>query len=399
MGNPTSAAGGRLPASRAIEILDSLVAEAKLLEAEPFGSPRRDQWTMTARGALEQSFGSDSSVVRSFQTAQSIVFKRGDSPEALRRVDNEKLAFEISVLESAARQLKWASDGERERATSDHASAAPIGVTIFVSHSSKDQTLAKALVALLKSALALPADQIRCSSVDGHRLPVGANTESTLREEVNAAKILIGLVTPSSLASHFVMFELGARWGGKLFMAPLLCGVAPHELKDPLRLLNSLLATERPQLLQLVDDIARELKIKPQSAAVYSGEIDALVRQARAVTSARAPEIVGLEQSVASLKRENETLSSENASLREQLRFRAVITRINGHTYIDGDDAEMCANCLAVRSMAVPLQDMNLDRQGRKATCPNCKMPRGNGPPIPRHRAEEVARKKAAETE
>jgi hypothetical protein len=399
MGNLTSAAGGKLPANRAIEILDSLVAEAKLLENEPFGSPRRDRWTMTARGALEQSFGSDSSVVKSFHIAQSIVFKRGDSPEAPRRVDNEKLASEISVLESAARQLKWASDGERERATSNHAGAVPIAVTIFVSHSSKDQALAKALVTLLKSALALPADQIRCSSVDGHRLPVGANTESTLRGEVNAAKILIGLVTPSSLASHFVMFELGARWGGKLFMAPLLCGVAPHELKDPLRLLNSLLATERPQLLQLVDDIASELKIKLQSAAAYSGEIDALVRQAQAIPNAHSPEVAALEQTIASLKRENDALNSENASLREQLRFRAAIIRVNGHTYIDGEDAEMCANCLAVRSVAVPLQDMNLDRQGRKATCPNCKMPRGNGPPIPRHRAEEVVRKRAAESE
>ncbi len=399
MGNLTSAAGGRLPASRAVEILDSLIAEATMLEDEPFGSPRRDQWTITARGALEQSFGSDSSVVKSFQTAQSIVFKRGDSPEALRRVDNEKLASEVSVLESAARQRKWANDGERESTAPEQGSAIPTAATIFVSHSSKDEALAKALVTLLKSALALPADQIRCSSVDGHRLPVGANTESTLRGEVNAAKILIGLVTPSSLASHFVMFELGARWGGKLFMAPLLCRVAPHELKDPLRLLNSLLATERPQLLQFVDDIARELKIKPQSAAAYSGEIDALVRQAQAVPSAHSPEVAALEQTVASLKQENDTLNSENASLREQLRFRTVITRINGHTYIDGDDAEMCANCLAVRSVAVPLQDMNLDRQGRKATCPNCKMPRGNGPPIPRHRAEEVARKKAADSE
>ena len=42
MGNLTSAAGLKLPANRAIEILDSLVAEAKLLENEPFGSPRRD---------------------------------------------------------------------------------------------------------------------------------------------------------------------------------------------------------------------------------------------------------------------------------------------------------------------------------------------------------------------
>ena len=99
-------------------------------------------------------------------------------------------------------------------------------------------------------------------------------------------------------------------------MAPLLCGVAPHELRDPLRLLNSLLATERPQMLQLVDDIARELKIKPQSAAAYSGEIDALVCQAQAIPNAHSPEVAALEKTVASLKRKNDTLNSENAELR-----------------------------------------------------------------------------------
>ncbi len=192
IGSPTSPAGGRLPAHRAIEILDALIAEAEQIEGEPFASPKREQWTMTAQAALEQSFGRDSSVVTSFRAAQSIVFKRGDSAEMLQRADNEKLASEISVLQSAIRQLKWTSGDEQESMLPNGRNGAPVAVTIFVSHSSKDEALAKALVALLKSALALPANQIRCSSVDGHRLPVGVNTESTLREEVNRDKVLIG---------------------------------------------------------------------------------------------------------------------------------------------------------------------------------------------------------------
>jgi hypothetical protein len=63
------------------------------------------------------------------------------------------------------------------------------------------------------------ANQIRCSRVDGYRLPVGVDTQVKLREEVNAAKVVVGLITPSSLNSHYVMFELGARWGANLFFA------------------------------------------------------------------------------------------------------------------------------------------------------------------------------------
>jgi len=80
-----------------------------------------------------------------------------------------------------------------------HQSATHKGLAVFISHSSKDAELALALIDLLKAALALRAEQIRCSSVDGYRLPVGVNTESKLREEVNAAKVVVGLITPNSL--------------------------------------------------------------------------------------------------------------------------------------------------------------------------------------------------------
>jgi hypothetical protein len=86
---------------------------------------------------------------------------------------------------------------------------------------------------------------------------------------VNAAKIVIGLVTPSSLGSYYVMFELGARWGADLFLAPLLAGVKPRELSGPLSLLNALDATNEAQLHQFVENISGRLSLPLQSTASY----------------------------------------------------------------------------------------------------------------------------------
>lgn len=143
------------------------------------------------------------------------------------------------------------------------------GLLVFISHSNKDAELALALIELLRSALGLLADQIRCSSVDGYRLPVGVNTEEKLREEVNAAAVVIGLVTPNSLPSHYVMFELGARWGAKLFLAPLLAGVKTSELSGPLSLLNALVADKEEQLHQLLKDVSLRLGVPLQNTSSY----------------------------------------------------------------------------------------------------------------------------------
>lgn len=84
-------------------------------------------------------------------------------------------------------------------------------ILVLISHSSKDAPLAEALINLLRSGLGLLASQIRCSSVDGYRLPAGVNTGDKLRNEIKSAKVLIGLLTPNSLTSTYVLFELGAR--------------------------------------------------------------------------------------------------------------------------------------------------------------------------------------------
>lgn len=169
------------------------------------------------------------------------------------------------------------------------------GLSIFISHSSKDAELALALIDLLKAGLGLVADQIRCSSVDGYRLPVGVNTEGKLREEVNAARVVVGLITPSSLDSYYVMFELGARWGANLFLAPLLAGVKAGDLGGPLGLLNALSANSEAQLHQLLDDISKQLNLQLQPAASYlrhvssvKALVDAIVNSAPMLPAATA---------------------------------------------------------------------------------------------------------------
>jgi hypothetical protein len=140
----------------------------------------------------------------------------------------EALRHQENVMTKEAGTSTYIKSGSEERLNERHNK-----LLVFISHSSQDQTLAEALIELLKSATGLVANQIRCSSVDGYRLPAGVNTEDRLREEVNATKVVVGLITPHSLLSHFVMFELGARWGGRLYLAPILAGVQPGELKAP----------------------------------------------------------------------------------------------------------------------------------------------------------------------
>ncbi len=63
-----------------------------------------------------------------------------------------------------------------------------IMLKLFVSHSSKDVDLIILLVNLIRSGLNLSANDIRCTSVDGYRLPGGVNTMDQIRREVRDAE-------------------------------------------------------------------------------------------------------------------------------------------------------------------------------------------------------------------
>jgi hypothetical protein len=154
---------------------------------------------------------------------------------------------------------------------------------IFVSHSAIDLDVAKALVYLLRTALHLPSPRIRCTSVDGNRLPVGVDTAETLRTEILAAEAFIGIVTPASARSSYVLFELGARWGADRFIAPVIARGLPHsQLPGPLTQLNALDLTSAAQVHQLLENLSTKLDIRLEPASALNDPISQLVSAASA---------------------------------------------------------------------------------------------------------------------
>ena len=149
---------------------------------------------------------------------------------------------------------------------------------VFISHSSKDVRLAKSIVDLIRKSTTLSSTEIRCTSVDGYRLPGGALTNEAVRAEVHDAELLIGLITPNALKSLFVAFELGARWGaGKLMITLLASGATVDELEGPLAGFNALECNHRSQVIQFAEDVARCLKIPIEPTSSFDDEVAAVL--------------------------------------------------------------------------------------------------------------------------
>lgn len=153
-------------------------------------------------------------------------------------------------------------------------------IDVFISHSSKDIAIAAGLINLLRAALRIPAEKLRCTSVDGYRLPAGATADEHLHQEIYDAKTFLALITPTSLQSTYVLFELGARWATRLPIIPVLAsGASISILRAPFTSLNALSCDEPVQVHQLIYDIASILKITPGSPSSYQKYIEALVEQ------------------------------------------------------------------------------------------------------------------------
>lgn len=159
-------------------------------------------------------------------------------------------------------------------------------VQILISHSSEDRDVYEPLVELLRSALTLQSEEVRCTSLSGFRLPGGEDGDEILRSEAVNVPVFIGLISPASLRSAYVTLELGARWGARkrLFLV-LVPGQRPEGLPAPLRRLTAHECIEEGHLHQLVNEVASVLRRKCESPAAY-------VRFIQAMQSAtpRAPE-------------------------------------------------------------------------------------------------------------
>lgn len=149
---------------------------------------------------------------------------------------------------------------------------------VFISHSSLDEEVTRILIDLLRQALNLKSEDIRCTSIDGYRLPAGVSTSEALRQEVHEATLVIGLITPNSIKSAYVLFELGARWGADKAMIPLLAsGTKPDHLEGPLKEINVLDCSEDGQVHQLLEDAAKHLQCQIDSASSNTKLVKQLV--------------------------------------------------------------------------------------------------------------------------
>ena len=157
-------------------------------------------------------------------------------------------------------------------------------IRIFISHSSKDKVLAKHLVRAIEARMNIRRKEIRCTSVDGYRLPVGVNTARKLKKEISQAKAVVGIVTPHSLNSSYVLFELGAAWGLGIATFPLLAkGAKGKELPGPLAERNAARLTKRSETRQALDDLCSRTKIerKDDDKAGSRVLIDTIVKSAK----------------------------------------------------------------------------------------------------------------------
>lgn len=146
---------------------------------------------------------------------------------------------------------------------------------IFISHSSADAAIAEGLINLLRIAINVPAEKLRCTSVIGYALPAGATIEDQLRSEILAARLFIALITPSSIKSTFVIFEWGGRWAAKLGTIPILAaGATTQDLHGPIRSLNAVESYAPEQIHRIVGDIAQALGQRATNAAVYQRQME-----------------------------------------------------------------------------------------------------------------------------
>jgi hypothetical protein len=150
-------------------------------------------------------------------------------------------------------------------------------IKIFISHSSRDADLAEAIVNLLRNALNILPEDIRCTSVDGYRLPAGVGIDEQLRNEVSESEIFVALLSKASLQSSYVMFELGARWGIKKHLFPLLVpGLDPSNLRGPVATLNSLKCDSHAQMEQFIHEVSLRLDLASNPPASYYNMITKL---------------------------------------------------------------------------------------------------------------------------
>jgi hypothetical protein len=155
---------------------------------------------------------------------------------------------------------------------------------IFISHRHKEEDVAKALVNLLEAAFHIEKGDIRCTSVQPYRLPAGARTPDRLRAEIRHARVVLGILTPDTKESSYVLFELGASWGQNIPCFPFLAkGATSADIPSPIGDLHSLQLADESDCHQLINELPHVVGLRRREGfeAQIAEKISDLVQRAR----------------------------------------------------------------------------------------------------------------------
>jgi TIR domain len=162
--------------------------------------------------------------------------------------------------------VRMASDGsdhqrvakEIGKAVDDHFNRLRMNYPrIFVSHRHKDVPVVEGLVSVIETAFQIQTHDLRCTSVHPYRLRAGERTSDRLRLELQRAEAVLGIVTPDTKDSTYVLFELGASWGRGGVTFPLLAfGASTADVPAPIGDLHTLDLSDEAECHQLIEDLS-----------------------------------------------------------------------------------------------------------------------------------------------
>ena len=163
-------------------------------------------------------------------------------------------------------------------------------VRLFMSHAHADADLASRLVDVINAGLEVPAGALRCTSLPGYQLDLGAMAPAVLRRELGSAVCVLGVLTPNSLSNEWVLFELGAAWAHAAVSIPLLAGgLQDKDIPGPFRGAAGGQLTSPATLDRMIDQLEKMLGWRQRNDASARNKRYELAKYIEAKTFARDP--------------------------------------------------------------------------------------------------------------
>jgi hypothetical protein len=134
-------------------------------------------------------------------------------------------------------------------------------IDIFISHSSIDESLVRLIVKLIKNTTKINTEQIRCTTLSDYGIKPGSHVPTEIKRELEESKIILGIITHNSLASEYVMFELGAGWLQEKSVALLESDIDFKNIPGPIRENNAIKISEKSDVYRLIDFISEKTSI------------------------------------------------------------------------------------------------------------------------------------------